>query len=243
MPAPEPTRGPWRRETARLQRLLTPAAGVPARLRLAAEALCGRPYLAGSLLGGPAVPERLVIRLDAFDCVTFVEACLALARSADADGFRDEVVATRYRRGRVSWPDRLHYFSDWLRCNQRRGALRLLSAGPGSRELTPRLSILEGLPARHARFHVVPRKALARARGRLPESAVVAFASLRAGLDFFHTGLLFGDAPEQALEARTLIHATRSRGGVTAEPLGAFLRRNRTRGLALAAPLPRGEPR
>ncbi|HOX42461.1 MAG TPA: DUF1460 domain-containing protein [Myxococcota bacterium] len=243
MPAREPTRGAWRRAAAALLRQLAPAAGAPARLRLAARELCGRPYLAGSLIGGPALPERLVVRLDAFDCVTFVEACLALARSADGDGFLAELVATRYRHGRVSWPDRLHYFSDWLRWNRRRGALRLLSAGPGSRELTPRLAVLEGLPARTARFHVVPRRALARARARLPESALVAFASLRAGLDFFHTGLLFGDAPGQALEARVLIHASRSRGGVTAEPLGAFLRRNRTRGLALAGPLPGGEHR
>jgi hypothetical protein len=235
-----PTRGPWRREAARLLRLLAPDAGAPARLRLVAEALCGRPYTAHSLIGGPHEPERLVIRLDAFDCVTFVESCLALARSADADGFQGELVTTRYRQGRVTWRDRLHYFSDWLRWNQRRGALRVVSAGAGSRELTPRLACMEGLPARSTRFHVVPRRALARARDRTPESALVAFASLRAGLDFFHTGLLLGDAPRQALEARTLIHASRSRGGVTAEPLGAFLCRNRTRGLALAEALPRG---
>ncbi len=238
-----PTPGTWRRAAARLQRLLAEATDAPSRLRLAAGALAGAPYLANPLGGGPRQPERLVLRLDAFDCVTFVESCLALARSRHPDGFRAELVATRYRGGRVTWPDRLHYFSDWLAWNQRRGALRLLGAGPGSRELTPRLAVLEGLPAGTARFRVVPRRALPRARDRLPGAALVAFASLRAGLDFFHAGLLFGDAPGQAVEARTLIHASRSGGGVMAEPLRAFLQRNRTRGLALAGPLDPGEQR
>ena len=42
----------------------------------------GRPYLAGTL-DQPAT-ETLVARFDGFDCVTFVETTLALARSAEA---------------------------------------------------------------------------------------------------------------------------------------------------------------
>jgi hypothetical protein len=238
---PKPT--DWRRRAVALHRRLGRGTPVGLRLRRAAEALLGAPYVADSLVGGPDRPEQLVVRLDAFDCVTLVESALALARSATAAGFREELVRTRYRAGEISWPARLHYFSDWLRCNARRGALRLCARGAGARGVEARLAMLAGLPPRGTSFALVPRPGLPRARARVPREAIVAFGSLRAGLDFFHTGLLFADEERQPIPERTLVHAARSAGGVVAEPLGLFLRRNRTRGLAFAAPLPGGGER
>jgi len=90
---------------------------------------------------------------------------------------------------------------------------------------------------------VIPKPGLSQAARRLGMVSIVAFASVRAGLDFFHTGLLVRDRPDQPVAALSLIHAARSAGCVVREPLGAFLKRNRTRGIAFATPRPQGGAR
>jgi hypothetical protein len=206
------------------------------RLCAVAHRMLGRPYAADALVGGPNQPEELVIDLRRFDCVTFVESALALARSRTPAGFRRELIRLRYRDGRVAWRSRLHYFSDWLRANHRRGAVRIRTRGNGARSLETCLGTLAGLPARSARFWVVPKANLPRALARIDEGAVVAFASLRGRLDFFHVGLVFG-SPAGRLSDLTLVHASRSGGGVVAVPFVDFLRGNRMRGVAFATPL------
>lgn len=97
----------------------------------------GSPYVPGTLeLPGP---EALVVNLRAFDCVTFVEHALVLARlvtgsgASGSDGgratvetlledaeafrsaYRDELTRLRYRDGTIDgYPSRIHYFTEWL---------------------------------------------------------------------------------------------------------------------------------
>jgi hypothetical protein len=101
----------------------------------------GSPYVPGGLeLPGP---ERLVVNLSTFDCVTFVEHMLVLARlvvdpaftpSRDQAGdggrgeggaavaddrfrerYRRELAAFRYRHGHADgYESRLHYFTEWM---------------------------------------------------------------------------------------------------------------------------------
>lgn len=80
-------------------------------------------------------PERLVINLEALDCVTFVENVLVLARLAwtappelteDPDlfraAYRRELTDIRYRGGVLDgYPSRLHYFSEWIADNDAMG--------------------------------------------------------------------------------------------------------------------------
>jgi hypothetical protein len=210
-------------------------------LQEAAQALLGTPYVSDPLGGGPQLPERFSFRLDGFDCVTFVETCLALARSRRARDFEDDLRRLRYRNGRVSWPTRLHYFSDWLRANQARGAIRIRTAGVGSQAISTRLALVPSLPARKIRLLVVPKTELERAWRRIGPASIVAFASTRARLDFFHTGLLFGEPSAGRVAGLRLCHASRQAGRVIQETLGDFLKRNRMRGIAFAAPLARQE--
>ncbi len=107
------------------------------------ERLVGTPYEPHTLeLPGP---ERLVINLEALDCVTFVENVLAMARlawSADpaltddpalfAAAYRRELSAIRYRGGRPGgYGSRLHYFSEWIDDNAARGRVRPLARDLG----------------------------------------------------------------------------------------------------------------
>jgi hypothetical protein len=230
----------WHRSATALLQAAAGEREVATRMHAIARALLGRPYRSNPLVGGPDTPEKLVLDLDGVDCVTLVESVLALARSTTPAEYAVELTDTRYRRGRIEWHERLHYFSDWMRWNAERGALTPRTQGPGSRRISTRLSTLKGLPPRHTEIDVVPRRALLKAADRIASGSVVAFASTRAQLDYFHVGLLFWEprtSPNRDL--LVLYHAARSAGRVGAEPLMRFLKRNRIRGLTFAAPRPR----
>jgi hypothetical protein len=137
------------------ERLIAVMKGVPpgprgGRLTAAGLALEGTPYAAGALeVPGP---ERLVCHLGGLDCVTFVETCLAAARTSRLDPpsprmatkgrvathqdvfeeFMAELRLLRYRDGTIlGYASRLHYFSEWLRQNAARGVLADLTADLG----------------------------------------------------------------------------------------------------------------
>lgn len=199
------------------------------RMRRIAESWLGRPYVSDSLIGGPDRPEKLVVNLQAFDCVTFIECVLAKARSRSRKGFIEELKKIRYREGRVEWSARLHYFSDWMKSNQKRGVIKIRTRGPGSRSIETGLGVIEELPVRRVRFQVVPKQKIHLARRRISDGSIVAFASTRSRLDFFHTGLIFmGDG-------LVLYHASRKAKKVIAEPLEKYLKQNRMRGIAFAS--------
>lgn len=211
-----------------LHHMLADELDIGRRMRKVADAWAGRPYTASPLIGGPDQPERLVVNLQAFDCVTFIECVLAAARSRSRKGFEEELKNTRYRGGRVEWSSRLHYFSDWMNSNQKRGAIRIRTRGPGSHSIETGLDVIKGLPARRVRFHVVPKQKIHLARRRISDGSIVAFASTRAKLDFFHTGLVFNE------DGLLLYHASRKAKKVIVEPLPDYLKRNRMRGIAFA---------
>lgn len=103
------------------------------------EQFVGTAYEPGTLeLPGP---ERLVVNLEALDCVTFVENVLVLARlvrtappvsSSDTGQFRAayrrELTRIRYRGGAMDgYASRLHYFSEWISDAEDKGLVQDLS--------------------------------------------------------------------------------------------------------------------
>lgn len=93
-----------------------------------AQKLLGVPYVAGTLDNNDR--EELVVHLDKLDCTTFVETVLALAvadkeNRRDFQGFKDALTHIRYREGKLAgYASRLHYFSDWIKDNERKGLVR-----------------------------------------------------------------------------------------------------------------------
>ena len=109
----------------------------------AARYFVGRPYVASTL---EREPERLVINLREWDCTTLVESAVALARTAQSptptfDVYLRELSRLRYRTAVITdYTDRLHYFTDWIYENARRGLVRDVTAeirGSPSCPLTP----------------------------------------------------------------------------------------------------------
>jgi hypothetical protein len=176
-------------------------------------------YLAG---GSPTGPEPLTLSLTRFDCVTLVEACLAVARVASAEGepawsrFGGEVERMRYRGGeRRGYASRLHYFSEWIADGERRGLVRDLGTELGGvkdgrplrfmtehRESYPALrdegvfrevaAVERGLDAR-ARW-TVPRERMHEVLDRIETGDVLGFATAIPGLDVTHAAFAYRDA-------------------------------------------------
>jgi hypothetical protein len=94
----------------------------PKHILEVAQSFLGIPYVAGTL--DAEGDERLIINEDSLDCTTFVELSVAswLATQSDSLTFEQQVQAMRYRGGTIDgYLSRLHYFTDWVSENTRRG--------------------------------------------------------------------------------------------------------------------------
>ncbi|WP_281613191.1 N-acetylmuramoyl-L-alanine amidase-like domain-containing protein [Flammeovirga sp. SubArs3] len=95
-----------------------------------AKTFVGEPYLEKTLEINEK-REDLVINYLGFDCTTFVESVVALTKlysGEDNEKFRNLnhyasiLEYLRYRDGRRNgYPSRLHYFTEWIRNNQKKG--------------------------------------------------------------------------------------------------------------------------
>ncbi len=89
----------------------------------------GTEYVSGTL-DEDVYSEKLVIKISGLDCVTFVENTLAVSRtiqsgSQSLEDFKDELRTIRYRDGKIEgYTSRLHYFSDWIYDNEKKGLVK-----------------------------------------------------------------------------------------------------------------------
>jgi hypothetical protein len=190
------------------------------------ELAAGTPYEAQTLeaylrAGGSPRAEPLTCSLTRFDCVTLVEACLAVARAAEAGGspswerFGREVERMRYRGGeRRGYASRLHYFSEWIADGQRRGLVRDLGAELGGvedarplrfmtehRGSYPALAddaVFGTIGAVERRLDACPRRVIPTERipqvaDRTESGDVLAFATAIPGLDVTHAAFAYRD--------------------------------------------------
>jgi len=174
----------------------------------------GAPYEAGTL--EQKGPDGLVVNLRAFDCVTFVENAVILAGMirAGKTAFGDYAAALeriRYRGGRRNgYPSRLHYFTDWLRDNGRKGVTREITRDLGGipfrkafHELTDhredrpplrgaaafrRMRIVEAACSRRT-LHCVPKADLPGIEKRIENGDIIAVTTNADGIDVSHTGI------------------------------------------------------
>jgi len=91
----------------------------------------GIPYVGATLENG--LEEKMVLNLRELDCTTFVENCLALARTVksgktDFESYVSELEQIRYRNGiRNQYLSRIHYFSEWIHNNSEK---KIVTAEP-----------------------------------------------------------------------------------------------------------------
>jgi hypothetical protein len=175
----------------------------------------GAPYVANSLEQTGA--ERLVINLRAFDCVTFYENCLALARCIKKneltfEAYCAELTLLRYRGGVIDgYPSRLHYTSDYFYDNERKGVLRdvtkEIGGGPFVKKIdfmsthvdaypalnknpqfVPMIAAQEAEITKREKCHV-PKGTLADVAGKICDGDIIGITTSIEGLDMTHTGI------------------------------------------------------
>jgi hypothetical protein len=213
--------------TLRTERLVPVNAPLGRAAVRVGELAAGTPYQAQTLEayigegGSPEEAEPLTLSLTRFDCVTLVEACLAVGRVAGNDGpvswegFGREVERMRYRGGqRRGYASRLHYFSEWIADGEKRGLVQDLGRELGGvedkRPLRFMTSHRNSYPAlaRDAVFreigelergldgqprYVVPTDRIPAVAERLATGDVLAFATGIPGLDVTHAAFAYRD--------------------------------------------------
>jgi len=164
-------------------------------------------------------PERLVVNLEALDCVTFVETALVLARlarngtadDAFATAYRDELTRIRYRGGTLDgYPSRLHYFSEWIADNETAGlvtdlsrelggvadgsAIDFMSTHPDAYRQLADPDVLAEVVRAEKRIsaterYYIPQEEIAAKAHLIRDGDIIAATSTVPGLDIAHTGI------------------------------------------------------
>jgi len=210
---------------------LSAEASLGKRIEQISGGFLGKPYIEGSLGGGPDRAEVLRVSLDAFDCVTFMESVLALALARTVDEFIDTIRRIRYKDGEIDWRHRNHYMVDWASNNEQSGFIKNITSGSFTVEKTCTLSLIAGLPAKTATFLYFPTQSSRKAAGLIESGDLIFFVSVKNTLDVFHTALLV------EREGRWLLrHATRTAGAVIEQDLVEFTSRNEMAGFILLRP-------
>jgi hypothetical protein len=178
------------------------------------EFFIGTPYLAGTLETKEA--ESLVVNLRKFDCVTFVENVVAItwflrSRERSFESFQRVLQKIRYRRGRLQgYHSRLHYFSEWICDNQKKGILKDVTRKIGGRPFRKAINFMTTHPdlypllknaanlrsmksgeeriSRRSLFFI-PKKDLGHFEDRIWDGDLIAITTNREGLDVQHVGL------------------------------------------------------
>jgi hypothetical protein len=208
----------------------------------------GTPYEAHLLdaylrRGDGPITEPLTLSLTRFDCTSFVESCVAVARAARAGGtpswkgFGREVERMRYRNGlRGDYTTRLHYFSEWVADGDKRCLLRDMGLALGGVEdhrplrfMTEQRDsyaaladdrVFKSMKEMEKRLdrlsrRVIPTARIASVEDRIQNGDILGFATSTPGLDVTHCAIAVRDSRGTLRAA----HAPLSGGGVEVSKL------------------------
>lgn len=180
--------------------------------------------------------EHLITNLQEFDCVTFIETTLALARTIRCgnptfSGFKGELKKLRYRGGVMDhYPSRLHYFTDWILDNQKKGTVRDITRDIGgiaynktisymstNRERYPALadkSFLVTVKKREAVLsrlpqYYIPKERINQVLRKIQHGDIIAIITPTEGLDVSHVGFAYREGHNLFL-----LHASAKEGAV-----------------------------
>lgn len=216
-----------------------------------AELFLETPYAAHTL--EQESRESLVINLRQLDCFTFVEAALALTKMIQAGrtslaDFAASLQESRYRNGRVNgYSSRLHYFSDWLHENEKRGFLKDVTKKAGGERYFKKLDFMTAnaheYPALRNRaeylrmvavekacekrpLYHIPKERLRACEGNIKDGDLIAITTDTEGLDVTHAGIAI-----RLKRGIHLIHASKKAGKVIVSPetLYGYLKKRKSR--------------
>ncbi|WP_276389155.1 N-acetylmuramoyl-L-alanine amidase-like domain-containing protein [Eudoraea chungangensis] len=217
------------------------------------------PYVAKTLEVGQK--ETLVVNFHGLDCTTYVENVLALSLmnytgKSDFETFTKVLESVRYRDGVLDgYASRLHYFSDWIANNEKKGFVKDITKDIGGekslksidfmsthRDLYPFLTDDLNFQKIEAIEKVLSQKAIWIIRAenikeneeKIKDGDIIALTTSIDGLDITHTGLAIFIEDKRL----HLLHASSSgKVTITESPLTEYLKtvKNNT-GIMVARP-------
>jgi hypothetical protein len=211
-----------------------------------AKSFEGIPYVAHTLEGNAT--EQITVNLRGFDCTTFIESVLALARTIRGNGsysnFLSEIEKIRYRQGKLTgYCSRLHYFSEWIVDNERKGIIKDITPSLGGKKISFNVNFMSEHPRLYAQlsgrqdridsirvmektisakeFAYIPRENVYGVENSLHEGDIVAFTTSVKGLDIGHVGFITKGKNGRCF----LLHAPQegSHVQVAVEPLSEYI--------------------
>jgi hypothetical protein len=217
------------------------------------------PYVAHTLEGNSE--EQLVCKFDGLDCTTLVENVLALSLTYRAQGnfdrFKQELTHIRYRNGHIDgYASRLHYFTDWMYENAKRGVLKDISQELGGVPMTKTINFMTAHPNLYPsakseetwkqlracedsinarQYYYIPLADIKAIETKLNHGDIIGIASTINGLDCNHMGIV-NKIGHQAY----LLHASSVNKVVelSALPLHQYVAQNkRNGGIFVARPI------
>lgn len=224
------------------------------------KSFLGTPYKEKTLEIG--TEETLVVNLRGLDCTTFVENVLAFGRvlrkkDSALSAFTEQLETIRYRNGELKgYPSRLHYFTEWIADNQKKGIVEDITAKLNGVPLEKTINFMgthrssypflkddtnfEGILEMEAslatqEFCYLPKSTLETQESQLQSGDIIALATSIKGLDVTHTGI----AIRQKNGRVHLLHASTSGAVVISkEPLTEYLKKIKHNiGVIVARPL------
>lgn len=161
--------------------------------------------------------ENLVIHLTGFDCYTFLESSLVLARcikegKTTFQDYENELTKIRYRNGKIDeYPSRLHYFSDWIYDMNKRGIgkditkeiggvsyeekIHFMSTHVNSyKQLKDNPKFVEEIAGiekqiSSRKYYYIPQDKIAGVENKIESGDIIGITTNVPGLDIAHTGI------------------------------------------------------
>lgn len=155
-------------------------------------------YQPHTLVGSAKKPEQFNVRLDAVDCMTYIESVEALRRSYSFSHFMDNIKAVRYKDGVVAFQNRNHFFLNWRDNNAPFIADVTRQIGDtASKGVTKYLNhahdkpLIPGIPVVETLLHYIPGYRIdGKILGRLKNGDYVGLYTDKQGLDVTHVGII-----------------------------------------------------
>ena len=159
--------------------------------------------------------EALVVNLRQFDCFTFLENVIVLARLIEAGkttfwDYRAQLAKIRYRQGRLrGYASRLHYFSDWMDDNQKKGILKDITSEIGGKPCQKEINFMTKHCEKYPPLkdektcremlalekylslqprHIIPKDDVAPIEDMITDGSIIGITTTVEGLDVSHVG-------------------------------------------------------
>ncbi|UCD60954.1 MAG: DUF1460 domain-containing protein [Flavobacteriaceae bacterium] len=227
---------------------------------LVGKTFLGLPYVAKTLEIGES--EALVVNLQGMDCTTYVENVLAFSvllkkDSMNFDSFVNTLENIRYKDGVLDgYASRLHYFSEWIANNEKKGLLEDITLATGGieikkeinfmsthRDLYPFLADDENFDKikasenslNHQPICILPQNQIEENEDLIKNGDIIALTTSIQGLDITHTGIAIREKDGRI----HLLHASSSgKVEISELPLSEYLKKiKKNTGIMVARPL------